>query len=122
MSVEMLPKEQHPAHSVPMLAPEPVKRSLIDYLPVRLVVLLASPYLAGKDYVGALAKGHEVFGENHFCGTLDILGEDSASTFDCDQYVEKYFQLIDAVAADPIHSSFDREKLTISMKPSMFSY
>ena len=122
MSVEMLPKEQHPAHSVPMLAPQPVKRSLIDYLPVRLVVLLASPYLAGKDYVGALAKGHEVFGENHFCGTLDILGEDSASTFDCDQYVEKYFQLIDAVAADPIHSSFDREKLTISMKPSMFSY
>jgi proline dehydrogenase len=122
MSVEMLPKEQQPARSVPMLAPLPAKRSLIDYLPVKLVVLLANPYLAGKDYLGALKKGHEVFNQNHFCGTLDILGEDAASAADCDQYVAKYFQLIDAVVANPIKTSFDREKLTISMKPSMFSY
>jgi proline dehydrogenase len=121
MSVEMLPKEQQPARSVPILAPQPAKRSLIDFLPVKLVVMLANPYLAGKDYAGALKKGDEVFEQYHFCGTLDILGEDAASSADCERYVEKYFKLIDAVVANPIQTSFDREKLTISMKPSMFS-
>jgi proline dehydrogenase len=123
MSVEMLPKEHDPAHSVPMLAaPQPAKRSLIDFLPVKLLVLLASPYLAGKDYQEALVKAQELFSRHHFCGTLDVLGEDAGSSFDCDQYVETYRKVIDAVAADPIRSSFDREKLTVSMKPSMFSY
>jgi proline dehydrogenase len=120
MSVEMLPKkvERH-------LKPAPVagarKFSLLDWLPANLVVLMASPYLAGKDAQQALAKGVVLFRENHFCGTLDLLGEDASSEEDCHSYVAQYIALIDLVATEPIKTSFDREKLSVSMKPSMFS-
>jgi len=122
MSVEMLPKEQQSARSVPALVAKPAKRSLLDFMPVKLIVWLANPYLSGKDYPAALAKAHAVYSQNHFCGTLDMLGEDAATPLDCDAYVDRYFQLIDAVVANPINTAFDREKLTVSMKPSMFSH
>jgi len=95
--------------------------SWVDIFPSPLIVALASPYLAGKTADEALKMSHQLFQENHFCGTLDILGEDALSKEDCERYVQMFCKMIDAVVAAPIPSSFDREKSTISMKPSMFS-
>jgi proline dehydrogenase len=122
MTVEMLPKDQRPlekrASNLPALTTQ--RFSIFDILPVPAILYLAKPYLAGPTPESALQKGHQIFESDHFCGTLDVLGEDAASDDDCELYVEKYKSLIDLVADNPLKTPFDREKLTISMKPSMF--
>jgi len=121
MTVEMLPKDQQQSERRPNLPAQTNQRfSIFDILPLPAILYLAKPYLAGQTPENALQKGKEIFEGDHFCSTLDILGEDAASEDDCEQYVEKYKSLIDLVAANPLKTPFDREKLTISMKPSMF--
>jgi proline dehydrogenase len=122
MTVEMLPKDQRPLERrVPTVPTTTNSRfSIFDILPLPAILYLAKPYLAGQTPEDALYKGQQIFESDHFCGTLDILGEDASTEADCEQYVEKYKSLIDLVAGNPIKSAFDREKLTVSMKPSMF--
>ena len=95
--------------------------SIVDYIPLKLVLWLASPYLAGESYKSAIDKAHELYRTNRFTGTIDILGEDCTSDADCDQFVDAYKQTIDAVAARLLPVSRPNEQLSISFKPSMFS-
>lgn len=97
------------------------KPSVIDKIPLKLVLLLASPYIAGKTSAQALQLAQRLYGQEHFTGTLDILGEDSKTVEDCQQSVRQYQNLVDAVCASPLPVSNNRQKLTISLKPSMFS-
>ena len=94
--------------------------SIIDYLPLKLVLYLATPYLAGKDYKQAVKTAHQIFASHHFCGTLDILGEDAKSVEDCEFYRQAYFNLIEEMLANPLPIHEKREELTVSVKPSMF--
>lgn len=96
-------------------------RSIIDKIPLPLVLFLANPYLAGKNADEAIQKAHELYAQERFSGTLDILGEDAESSEDCQRYVAMYMELIDKVAASQVNCSRPKEQLTISMKPSMFS-
>jgi proline dehydrogenase len=95
--------------------------SLIDRIPLKLVLWLASPYLAGQTYDSAITKAHELYKKNRFTGTIDILGEDCQTNQDCDDFVYAYKATIDAVAANPLPVARERDQLTISFKPSMFS-
>jgi len=95
--------------------------SVVDCLPLKLVLLLASPYLAGVNGEEAIKIGHRVFERDHFCGTIDILGESATSVEMCETYVNMFLHLINAVLANRLPVSNEREQFTISMKPSMFS-
>lgn len=109
----------HTTQSVP---PGPnQKKSLFDTIPLPLVMFLAKPYLAGQTSAAAISKAHDLFQSRKFTGTLDILGEDATTVEDCERYVTTYMSLIDEVTASQLHTSNRKERLTISMKPSMFS-
>ncbi len=97
------------------------QNSMIDTLPIKLVMLLAAPYLAGRTAGEALAKAHKIYKENRFSSTIDILGEDARVNDDCDRSVESYKNLIDLIAAKPIEVSDPLKQITVSFKPSMFS-
>lgn len=101
--------------------PAPPKASIVDVLPLKLVMLLASPYLAGRKATDALEKAHQVYRENRFASTIDILGEDAVNEEDCDISVDNYKQLIDLIAANPVPCSNPLQQVTVSFKPSMFS-
>lgn len=96
-------------------------RSIVDIIPLKLVLWLASPYLAGQTYTSAIDKAHELYKQNRFTGTIDILGEDCRTNEDCDQFVRAYKDTVDAVAARQLPVSRPQEQLTVSFKPSMFS-
>ena len=95
--------------------------SIVDTLPLKVVMMLAAPYLAGKTAEDALQKAHRVFKENRFASTIDILGEDAKNDDDCDQSVQNYTQLIDLISAQQIPSNDPLRHITVSFKPSMFS-
>src|SRR6185437_14502921 len=100
---------------------ELIAPSIVDSLPLPLVLWLASPYLAGKSVDDAIRKAHQLFEESRFTSTIDILGEDSTSEADCDRFVEAYRKAIDAAAKNPIAARTPAEAITISFKPSSFS-
>ena len=100
---------------------QPPARSLFDSIPIPLVLLLASPYLAGQTAEEALAMAQKLYKENKFSSTLDILGEDMSNDGDCDASVEMYKHLIDAISKNPLPVSETRRQPTVSFKPSMFA-
>ncbi len=108
--------EQNTAIALP-----PKRKTAVDFLPEGLVLTLASPYLAGRSAQDALAIAHRIYEQKHFTTTLDILGEDAHRDQDCENSVQNYLQLVDAVCADPLSAKQPREQMTISFKPSMFS-
>jgi len=100
------------------------KISVVDAMPLGLVLWLAGPYLAGQTPVQAIDLAHEIYGKHHFASTIDILGEESHTDEDCDRAVYAYRQLVDGIAAKPINVSglfASRSQMTISIKPSMFT-
>ncbi len=97
------------------------KPSIVDTIPLPLVLMLAAPYLAGKTADSAITRAHKVFKDSRFTSTIDILGEDATTDADCDGYVLQYERLIDMVASAPLPVSRPQEQMTVSMKPSMFS-
>lgn len=99
----------------------PPPKTIFDTIPLGLVLTLAKPYLAGQSAEEAIQIAHRIYAENNFCGTLDILGEDAPTPAHCEGYVDAYKQLFDAVQANQVQTSNPRERLTVSMKPSMFS-
>ncbi|MBX9688336.1 MAG: proline dehydrogenase family protein [Candidatus Obscuribacterales bacterium] len=107
--------------SAPVQAPTTAQGTLIDTLPLKLVMMLAAPYLAGRNANDALAKAHKIYKESRFASTIDILGEDAHVESDCDQSVENYKKLIDLIANNRIACSNPLEQMTVSFKPSMFS-
>lgn len=96
------------------------KASLIDKIPLKLVLTLAAPYIAGRTSADAIHLGHKLFAQEHFTGTLDILGEDSKNIDDCLGAVNDYKDLIDAVCANPLLAGNPLDQLSVSLKPSMF--
>lgn len=96
-------------------------RSIIDIIPLKMVLWLASPYLAGRSFSTAIDKSHELYKQSRYTGTIDILGEDCTSDADCNAFVRAYKQTIDAVAARQLPVTAEEQKLTVSFKPSMFS-
>jgi proline dehydrogenase len=97
------------------------KKSLIDAIPIPLVLLLASPYLAGESAEEALTLAQKLYKENKFSSTLDILGEDMSDDQDCDNSVNQYKHLIDAISQSPLPVNETRRQPTVSFKPSMFA-
>jgi proline dehydrogenase len=115
-------KNMHPgANSSPDKTVITSPPSLFDKIPVSLVLFLAKPYLAGETAEEALALATELYKENNFSATLDILGEDAANDSDCDRSVEHYKHLIDLIAASPLSVDEQRKQPTVSFKPSMFA-
>ena len=96
-------------------------RSLLDAIPLPLVLLLASPYLSGQTQEEAIKTAHKIYREDRFSGTVDVLGEDSETSEECERAVEFYKNLIAAVSQSKIPCSNRLEQLSVSMKPSMFS-
>ena len=97
------------------------QNSLIDSIPLSLVLMLAQPYLAGQHSQEAIKLAHKIYKDNHFCSTLDILGEDSETVDDCQSAIELYKALIDEMAASPLPCPDWQHQMTVSLKPSMFS-
>ncbi|MGH9553890.1 MAG: proline dehydrogenase family protein, partial [Terriglobales bacterium] len=97
------------------------QKTIFDSIPIGLVLRLAKPYLAGESPSSAIEMAHQVYAENRFAATLDILGEDSTNDEECEAIVDAYKGLIDAVRANPIKCERPRQQMTVSMKPSMFS-
>lgn len=95
--------------------------SIIDHIPLKLIMVLAAPYLAGKTATDALSKAHQIYQQMRFCSTIDILGEDATIDQDCEQSVDNYLKLIDMVAGSPLPCSRQEQQITVSFKPSMFS-
>lgn len=90
-------------------------------MPLKVVMWLASPYLAGRTFDDAIRKAHLLYRENRFTSTIDILGEDAANEEEADGYVTSYKKVIEAVSALPLPCQRPAEQMTISFKPSMFS-
>lgn len=101
--------------------PSSASFSIVDTMPLKLVMMLAAPYLAGRNASDALQKAHQVYRENRFASTVDILGEDATSSEDCDRSVENYKGLIDLIAGNPVPVTNPLAQVTVSFKPSMFS-
>ncbi|MBY0546239.1 MAG: proline dehydrogenase family protein [Candidatus Obscuribacterales bacterium] len=95
--------------------------SIVDVIPLKMVMMLASPYIAGRNADDALKRSAKLFRENGYCSTIDILGEDARVDEDCDRSVYNYKRLIDMVAAAPLDCARKEQKTTVSFKPSMFS-
>lgn len=121
MPVQSPPKQslESTTRQEPTLTPPP--KTIFDTIPLGLVLTLAKPYLAGETGETAIDIAHRIYAENGFCGTLDILGEDAPTPAHCEGYVDAYKHLFDAVAANQVNAANPRERLTVSMKPSMFS-
>lgn len=115
------PQQERLMDSVQETGHQGAGNSLIDAIPLKLVLFLAGPYLAGKSSQEAIEKAHHLYDKDKFCGTLDILGEDAANLEDCERYLQTYLSLIDEVSAKQIQVENPRKRLTVSMKPSMFS-
>lgn len=96
-------------------------KSIVDSIPLKLVLFLAAPYLAGQTAQGAVNRAHQLYRESRFTATIDILGEDCTADSDCDAFVKAYLQVIDLVAANQLPTQRPEEQMTISFKPSMFS-
>src|SRR5580658_6965789 len=104
MPVETLIREElESPEMVEWQAPKP--KSLVNLLPERLVLFLAKPYLAGTDPQLALVQAHQLFLQQNFCSTLDILGEDAQNDDDCEASVLAYKKLVDAIVANPLSVS-----------------
>lgn len=112
-------KSSDPKESSPPVGTQSI--SIVDSIPLKLIMLLASPYMAGKSASDALAKAHKLYTEMRFCSTIDILGEDAKIEEDCEESVHNYKKLIDLVADKPIPCRRPEEQITVSFKPSMFS-
>jgi proline dehydrogenase len=117
-----LPAKEH-SELEPPLAPgnNVIAPCLVDTLPLPVVLWLASPYLAGKSLEEAVRRAHQVYQENRFTSTIDILGEDCSNECDCDRFVEAYRKTIDAVANNQLPGATEHSGITVSFKPSMFS-
>ncbi|MDZ4835662.1 MAG: proline dehydrogenase family protein [Candidatus Melainabacteria bacterium] len=115
-----------PEKTAPTTKPEPRKAqvapsSMIDRIPVKLVLMLAAPYLAGESPDAAIELAHKLHAKDRYTSTLDILGEDMESAADCDASVEAYKNLVDLIISNPLPVTTSQEQITISFKPSMFS-
>jgi len=95
--------------------------SMIDKIPVQLVLMLAAPYLAGESPEQAIQLAHKLYTADKYTSTLDILGEDMESAADCDASVEAYKNLVDLIISNPLPVNTLQEQITISFKPSMFA-
>jgi proline dehydrogenase len=95
--------------------------SFVDYLPLKLVLYLASPYIAGHDAAAVIKLARQFFEKDNICSTLDILGENVRSIEAAERYVQTYISVIDALVAHKLPVSNPRQQITVSMKPSMFS-
>ncbi len=95
--------------------------SIVDTIPLRLVLMLAAPYLAGKTQLDAIKAAHRLYKQDRFSSTVDILGEDSDTDEECDQSVRLYTDLIEAIGKEKLACTNPLEQITVSMKPSMFS-
>lgn len=101
-------------------------KNVFDTIPVSLVLLLAKPYLAGESAEEALALAKELYKNDKYASTLDILGEDAAKDSDCDASVEHYKKLIGLISDSPIilepsMAKDARRQPSVSFKPSMFA-
>jgi proline dehydrogenase len=102
-------------------SPNLIAPSLVDTLPLPVVLWLAAPYLAGRSLEEAVRKAQQLFEERRFTSTIDILGEDCTVESDCDQFVEAYRRAIDSVAKNQLPARTESGRMTVSFKPSMFS-
>src|SRR4051812_47562598 len=64
--------------------------TLIDQIPLRVVLMLAAPYLGGRTSHDAIELAQKIYRESAITATLDILGEDSQTVDDCEQTVKQY--------------------------------
>lgn len=93
----------------------------VDTIPLPLVLMLASPYLAGATQEDAIKCAHRVYKQDRFSATIDILGEDAENEDECTHSVDLYTNLIRAISKAPVPASKALEQMSVSMKPSMFS-
>lgn len=121
MPVEAPVKRRHSKLNKPEEKTKANAMNLIDKIPVDLVLFMASPYIAGEKPQEAVAMAHKLWSANRYTSTLDILGEDMSCDADCDASVQNYKELADQIAANPLPVQNQREQMTISLKPSMFS-
>jgi proline dehydrogenase len=91
----------------------------IDLLPAKLVLGLASPYIAGKNAQQTLSLARSLYEKDHFTSTIDILGEAATSSEQCQHYVEIFLEVITLIAKSPLPVLEKQKQFTLSFKPSM---
>lgn len=114
-------KEPHSSHQDVAPSAGAAGPSIVDAIPLKMVMMLAAPYLAGKTSKDAVTKAIQLFKDHRYCSTIDILGEDARVDEDCDRSVDNYKRLIDLVSTTRLDCVRKEQKLTVSFKPSMFS-
>ncbi len=87
-----------------------LKNFIIKLIPIPLVKLFASPYVAGDSIEAAIDTAQKFWKDRHVCSTIDLLGEEIESDDEVQYTVNVYERLIDALG----HQDY----ATISLKPS----
>ena len=88
-----------------------MKNFLISLIPNRLVWQISKPYVAGDSMQKVIEKVKDLWTDNNFSSTVDLLGEDVFSQEEIEAMVQIYLELIKQL--EPLKT--DR---TISLKPS----
>jgi proline dehydrogenase len=91
----------------------------IDLLPAKLVLSLASPYIAGKSAEQALSLARSLYEKDQFTSTIDVLGEAATTVEQCQTYVETFIKVINLIANNPLPVLEKQKQFTLSFKPSM---
>lgn len=97
-----------------------LREKTVSMLPNQAIRLFSGPYVAGDSMEAAIEKSRSLM-QQKITATIDLLGEESASIQDIDEYIAIYERLIDAVSTDAEFSSNPEPfRPSISLKPSSF--
>ncbi len=87
-----------------------LKKFVTSLVPIPLVKLFASPYVAGDSIGAATDAAQKLWEERRVCSTIDLLGEELESNEEVQYSVDVYERLIDALGS--------QDYATISLKPT----
>jgi proline dehydrogenase len=98
-----------------------LRETVIDCIPTPVVLVLASPYLAGATAAAAIKFAHSQYQRAGLTTTIDILGENSVTAQQCDQAVQSYKLLLDEIHQQSLPVAIRAKQISVSLKPSTFS-
>ncbi|GIW23015.1 MAG: proline dehydrogenase [Candidatus Sericytochromatia bacterium] len=91
----------------------------IRYFPNQLIKIFAKPYVAGDNEDKVIKLARQIYLNNNFLSTLDVLGEDVKSYNDINKFVNIYFDIVRKIKKETIYSDTYKQP-SISLKPSCF--
>ncbi|GAB4321210.1 MAG: proline dehydrogenase family protein [Candidatus Zixiibacteriota bacterium] len=97
-----------------------MREAAVTVMPKAAIRLFSGPYVAGDSLEAAIAKAKEL-SDQKIASTVDVLGEDAASTQDISEYIALYERLIDALTSNESFRKLPEPlRPSVSLKPSSF--